>query len=476
MYIAQYGGGEENFVSIALWLPRFEDDPAGRSPAWGAAYLEAVRGMLDCDGSDIGFRVDSDGSGSIRRLLLLSGPETARGAIVRACLRFERLNELVEGSVVFPVDRSAHDGLVQGFARERWVLSTSPSRVRGCAVACDTRAWGSLGELFAAVRSEPCGVCYQVNFGRNRADPEDLRQLRKNLNRLADQPGIPAALLEHQAGLVARFADASWLGDEYLGIMSGAPWPRLRRVLEIRFQHQFGPLGFHELPLTSDATGQFDDLLSSGLHSSRAVDPGPFARAAAAVSSDDVLRVLTWRPERDRTRPIRKIFISYRRDDSQYVVQTLYDYLSRHFEPARIFVDFRSIPLGAEFRHVIKTEGSRADIVIAVIGRRWMTGESGRRRIDDEQDYVRNEIEAALRRGIPLIPILIDGASMPPPGDLPESLRGLPSRNGMSLRPGHDFDHDLERLVGALDVPSNPPQDAAPRRMARGTPAGNSDP
>jgi hypothetical protein len=458
MYIAQYGGGEEMFVSIALWLPRFVDDPAGSSPAWGAAYLEAVKGMMDCDGADIGLRVDSDGSGSIRRLLLLSGPETARDAMLRACRRFERLNELAEGSAIFPEDRSAHDVSVQGFPRERWVVSTSPSRVKGCEVACGIRAWGSIGELFAAVRGEPCGISYQVNFRRKRADREDLRQLRKNLNRLADQPGIPTQLLEHQAGLVARFANASWLGDEYIGIVSGAPWPRLRRVLEARFHRQFGPLGFHELPVTSDATGQFDDLLATGLHSSRAVDAGPFARAAAAVSSDDVLGVLTWRPERDQTRPIRKIFISYRRDDSQYVVQTLYDYLSRHFEPARIFVDFRSIPLGAEFRQVIESEGSCADVVIAVIGRRWMSGESGRRRIDDEHDYVRNEIEAALRRGISLIPILIDGASMPPPGDLPESLRGLPSRNGMSLRPGHDFDHDLERLVGALDVPSNPPQ------------------
>jgi hypothetical protein len=86
--------------------------------------------------------------------------------------------------------------------------------------------------------------------------------------------------------------------------------------------------------------------------------------------------------------------------------------------------------------------------VLTVIGRQWLdvADTAGRRRLDDPTDLVRIEIEAALARGVPVIPLLVQGALMPEPHALPEALRPLAFRNGMSVRADPDFHRDLDRL------------------------------
>jgi TIR domain len=145
------------------------------------------------------------------------------------------------------------------------------------------------------------------------------------------------------------------------------------------------------------------------------------------------------------------IAISYRRDDSLGVTGRLYDRLQAKFGKANLFMDFDSIAPGANFRVQIEQTISRSDLVIAMIGPAWVGLRSdGSRRIDDPNDFVRLEIACALAQGRPIVPVLVNGASMPKPETLPPDIAELAFRNAMPLDSGIDFHHHADRLVHAI--------------------------
>ncbi len=147
-----------------------------------------------------------------------------------------------------------------------------------------------------------------------------------------------------------------------------------------------------------------------------------------------------------------KLFISYRRNDSADATGRLHDRLKTRFREEAIFYDIQSIPLGVDFRTYIRAEVSRCDVLLAIIGEAWVGAADDRhRRLDDPDDLVRIEIETALARDIPVIPVLIGSASMPSEEDLPGTLKALAYRNAATVRPGADFDHHAERLIHGLE-------------------------
>jgi formylglycine-generating enzyme required for sulfatase activity len=167
-----------------------------------------------------------------------------------------------------------------------------------------------------------------------------------------------------------------------------------------------------------------------------------------------------------------KIFISYRRDDSAGMAGRVYDRLEARFGRDNIFMDIDAIPLGVDFREHLHREVGECDVVLAVIGRNWFgrTAE-GVRRLDDPKDFVRIEIEAALARGIPVIPVLIDKVTMPAESELPASVASLAYRNAILVDPGRDFHGQVDRLIRGIDrlfeqgaAPA--PKPAAPRPAA----------
>ena len=147
-----------------------------------------------------------------------------------------------------------------------------------------------------------------------------------------------------------------------------------------------------------------------------------------------------------------KIFVSYRRQDSADVTGRIYDRLVQRFDKEQIFKDVDSIPLGVDFREHLGRVVGQCDVLLAVVGNEWLAADSsGRRRIDDAKDFVRIEIESALERNIPVIPVLVRGASMPSEADLPASLLPLAYRHGMAVRPDPDFHRDMDRLIQGLE-------------------------
>lgn len=147
------------------------------------------------------------------------------------------------------------------------------------------------------------------------------------------------------------------------------------------------------------------------------------------------------------------IFIGYRRDDTADVAGRIYDALAQRFGRPRVFKDVDNIGPGVDFGEYIKTVLPRCSVALVLIGPHWLDvkDEGGRRRIDDEHDWVRVEIETALATpDLLVVPVLVNGARLPRTEDVPASLLPLLRRNAANIRRDPDFHDDVERLATAL--------------------------
>jgi hypothetical protein len=147
-----------------------------------------------------------------------------------------------------------------------------------------------------------------------------------------------------------------------------------------------------------------------------------------------------------------KLFINYRREDTRHAAGRLYDRLIQRFGDDQVFMDIDQIDPGEDFVEVINRKVGTCDVAIVAIGPHWLgaTDESGKRRLDDEEDFVRMEIVAALQRNILVVPVLVDGARMPRKRDLPEPLAPLSRRNAIELSETR-FHADVNRLIEAVE-------------------------
>lgn len=146
------------------------------------------------------------------------------------------------------------------------------------------------------------------------------------------------------------------------------------------------------------------------------------------------------------------IFISYRRDDSRENVGRIHDYLRQGFEEEHLFLDVDRQAAGEDYRAVIGRALDKAEVVLVVIGVRWLApaAADGGRRIDDPEDMVRIEIETALARGRRVVPLLVQDAAVPAPAQLPPSLRELAYKTALPVRSDPDFKPDMQKLIAAL--------------------------
>ena len=115
-------------------------------------------------------------------------------------------------------------------------------------------------------------------------------------------------------------------------------------------------------------------------------------------------------------------------------------------------MDIDNVPFGIDFRKHIQNVLSNSDILIEVVGPKWLgVRKRGKSRIQEETDYVRIELETALQKGIPVVPVLVDGADMPKPGDVPSSLQDFIYLNAAPVDVGRDFHQHVDRLIRSMD-------------------------
>ena len=168
------------------------------------------------------------------------------------------------------------------------------------------------------------------------------------------------------------------------------------------------------------------------------------------------------------------IFVSYRRVDSRVYSGRLYDRLRTHFGHSRVFMDVEGgIARGDHFKERIQQAVDSAAAMVVVIGRQWLTcvDESGQRRLDNPEDWVVQEINLALRRGILVLPVLVDGAVMPSEVELPEKLRAFAARQAAEISDIR-WDYDVGEIIKALEgaVASR----SAPTKVSRWLPTARS--
>lgn len=141
------------------------------------------------------------------------------------------------------------------------------------------------------------------------------------------------------------------------------------------------------------------------------------------------------------------IFISYRRADDSAVAGRIHEHLANAFGQKNVFKDVDDIPPGADFREVLEQAISICDVMLVIIGKGWVLD----RRIEDPDDFVRIELETALRtQSARVIPLLVSNASMPTKEVLPPSLHKLAYLNAVAIREDPDFVHDMDRLITDL--------------------------
>jgi hypothetical protein len=139
------------------------------------------------------------------------------------------------------------------------------------------------------------------------------------------------------------------------------------------------------------------------------------------------------------------VFISYRRDDTKWAVLPLRERLEAVLGAGTVFHDVVSIAAGVDFRPELVEGIGRADVILVLIGPRWLD-ELRKRQGGTEQDQVVVEIELALGSGKSVVPVLVDDAEMPAEGELPEVIRPLAFRNGRPLRAA-DVDADIDVII-----------------------------
>lgn len=153
----------------------------------------------------------------------------------------------------------------------------------------------------------------------------------------------------------------------------------------------------------------------------------------------------------EATNESKKIFISYRRSETSGHAGRLHDKLAQEFGAQSVFMDIDAIELGEDFRVAVNRALDATQIVLVLIGKQWaeLKDEKGVRRLDDPNDLVRNEISLALDRKIPIIPILLQSASMPKPESLPDALRDLVWRNAHEVS-DRRWNYDVDLLLEAI--------------------------
>jgi TIR domain len=147
-----------------------------------------------------------------------------------------------------------------------------------------------------------------------------------------------------------------------------------------------------------------------------------------------------------------KIVISYRRSDSEAMAGRIHDCLVNRYGESSVYMDIESIPAGVDFRTHINKAIHGAHVFLAIVGPKWRGHKrSGGTRIAEDVDPVRAELEAAMERKIPVVPVLVDDAVMPKAEDLPPKIKDFSFHNAVPVDAGRDFRLHMDRLIEQID-------------------------
>jgi len=275
--------------------------------------------------------------------------------------------------------------------------------------------------------------------------------------------GAAKEFFRKQESIVTGVALSYSPGEQYAmdGSVQG-PWTDIYSLSAVMYSALTGsrPVDFFARVL-GDNVAPLRTLVQTGVYRNGFLDavdwgfrPRPGDRPQSVAEWSPVLfssRAAT----RLRKRPTAatKIFLSYRREDTKHVAGRIFDRLAQEFGEKEVFFDVDTIPIGVDFRSHVTSSIEDSAVLIALIGGRWANHDWKRRRWwmspfrSRKVDFVEVEIEIALQSSVPIIPVLVDSASMPKESILPDTIRSLAYLNATPIRSGRDFRTDSERVV-----------------------------
>jgi len=261
----------------------------------------------------------------------------------------------------------------------------------------------------------------------------DERMEQWGKNRADELLGIYA----EQAAAVVVFFSAEYAAQDWTQLERRAA---LSRAVQERREYVL-PARFDDTPLP----GLLSDMVAVDL---RTRTPQQFA---AMIADKLAMLAITASPPPD---PVRwpKIFLCYRREDTQGFARGIYQSLVGKYGPKQIYRDIDSTPAGVKYSTWIETRVAQCSVMIVLIGNAWLSAKdrNGQRRLDLPKDWVRQEIETALRRDIPIIPVRVQGAPMPSEDELPPSIADLTGFQSAEIADSR-WDFDIDQLVQAIE-------------------------
>ncbi len=146
-----------------------------------------------------------------------------------------------------------------------------------------------------------------------------------------------------------------------------------------------------------------------------------------------------------------RVFLNYRRDDSEAYAGRLQESLTREFGRDEVFMDLFSIAPGDAWEWTVQQAAAHCEVMVSVIGAKWLTvtDANQKRRLDSEYDLVRREIVTAIDRGVVLIPVIVARGSVPERSTLPAEMHGLERHQAPELTPRH-WEDDVTALIVSI--------------------------
>ncbi len=252
--------------------------------------------------------------------------------------------------------------------------------------------------------------------------------------------------------LTGKELPLNWFGDgsDHYELADPPPTPTPEQAARVVRDYTVSSMRLDDLRAELEST---ENDLQSRVVDGTVIVTDEDAAEADSWQADPSISRSDWSVSRKREldRPPR-IVISYRPEDSSAIAGRIYDRLVLAFGEENVFKDVDSIPLGSDFKRVLEARIAACDVALVVIGSRWLNAadEQGRL-LEQEEDFVRIEVSAALQRDeLLVIPVLVDNAPMPEQRLLPAGMQRLTYRNTAPVRNDPDFNRDVEWLINQI--------------------------
>ncbi len=458
MYLASFDTDSHHFLQGCVQFPHPIAGLGVSAELWWKEYARLLLCSKAIEGSTASIRILSGVERGLERILIVSTPAAEEAALRRYLGSLTCLENIVEGSVVFPLQREEHDALIEDFPAYH-CRTAVPSYGSGDTwFACDFRVAPLLDELLAEAATAGYRVGYQAHVQPFTIEPVWLRNALLNARRVRGLRGVPAAAVTMQQHLADGLAKAAAICEEFLAADTPEACEWLSEALQRHFRRRFGPLKF-DTPTFEFVGDIYDDILSAALHTATFVEPPLDEICASAMDEEEAAVLLGWRPSTELSQtyvgqissppqpatrlalslPLHAdrlptpyegddpfIFISYAHSDIKRIAPVL-ERLAR--EGYKLWYD-RGIPGGTEWDTCLEEKIAACACVLLFISPSSISSK-----------YVRREAKFADTLGKPIISVILEEAN------LSHGMRMLLTQYQMLNTAAADFEYQLFRAL-----------------------------